>query len=229
MTATLEAPPKARFETMQDVLDVVGDVPPERVLLHPLPGTATELDVLKSLGGDRAPCELVDGILVEKPAGWKESLLAGAILSALREHVLPRQLGVVSGADGPYRLRIGLVRIPDVAYIEWARIPDAPEDTEPIPSIIPNLAVEVLSLSNTKNEIEKKLAEYFTTTVQLAWIFDPKSRTVAVHTTSGKPDRLLIETDVLDGGAVLPEFRLNLSKIFAELERPKPPKAGQPE
>ena len=82
---------------------------------------------------------------------------------------------------------------------------------EPIPDLIPNLAVEVLSVSNTKREIDRKIGEYFRVGVQLVWVIDPPTRTAEVYTA---PDQWteLTEKQSLDGGAVLPGFSLSLRR-----------------
>ena len=65
MTALAAAP--TTFDTVAELLDQLGGIPPERVLLHPQPGHATEQDVIRLLDGDdKRLCELVDGVLVEK-------------------------------------------------------------------------------------------------------------------------------------------------------------------
>jgi Uma2 family endonuclease len=116
------------------------------------------------------------------------------------------------------RLFPGLVRIPDVAYVSWARVPAGRVPTAPIPQLAPDLAVEVLSRSNTPREMERKLREYFDAGVRLVWIVDPDARTVAVYTAAVNPV-VLTETDVLQGGEVLPGFTLPLAHLFAELDR----------
>ncbi len=152
-TATSEA-----LETLGDLLKQLGDIPPERVRLKPAPGTATERDVIDIHRREKRLCELVDGVLVEKAMGFKESIIAGAILAALRAFVVPRNLGVVAGADGTIRLFPGLVRIPDVAFASWQRLPDGRVPDEPIPSVVPELAVEVVSKSNTPAEMSPSAA-----------------------------------------------------------------------
>src|SRR5687768_16806477 len=101
--------------TMADLLERLGDIPPHRVRLRPAPGTATEADVVAIEARENRLFELVDGVLVEKPMGLPESILAGLILTMLNNFVLPRKLGKVAGADGMLKLVVGLVRIPDVA------------------------------------------------------------------------------------------------------------------
>ena len=80
----------------------------------------------------------------------------------------------------------GLVRIPDVTFVSWKRLPGHKLPAEPIPDLIPNLAVEVLSVSNTKAEIDRKIGEYFRVGVQLVWMIDPPTRTAEVYTTAGR-------------------------------------------
>src|SRR5436190_18541794 len=112
-------------------------------------------------------------------------------------------LGAVSGPDSTMRMRTGRVRLPDIAFVSKHRLPST---RQPIPTLAPDLAVEVLSESNTAAEIKQKLQDFFQSGTQLAWIVDPDSRTVAVHHSPDAPDRILQETDQLDGGSVLPGF-----------------------
>jgi hypothetical protein len=72
-----------RYETLADVLERVGHVPAERILLDPRPGNATEADLLDSSVTGGRSCELVDGILVEKAMGYREGYLAVRILLLL--------------------------------------------------------------------------------------------------------------------------------------------------
>jgi Uma2 family endonuclease len=206
------------IETLADLLEQLGDIAPERVRLRPPPGTATEQDVLEVHARTGRLCELVDGVLVEKGVGFRESLLACAFIEFLRSFVRPRNLGLVTGESGMMRLAAGLVRIPDVAFISWERLPDRRVPSEPIPGLAPDIAIEVLSQSNTRREMARKRQEYFAAGVWLVWQVDPVTRTVEVYTT---PEQytLLHETDTLEGGAALPGFVLALREVFAELDR----------
>ena len=214
-------PTARRLRTLADKLARLGDVPPDRVRLQPAPGTATEADLLDAMASDDVVYELVDGTLVEKPVGLEASCLAGAILAILRAFVRPRRLGKVSGADGTMRLIAGLVRAPDVAFISWDRLPGGRVPKAPIPGLAPDLAVEVLSKSNTPAEMKRKREEYLANGVRLIWIVDPKARTVEVFAPRRKPVTLR-ETDTLDGGKVLPGFSLALAELFAELDEERP-------
>ncbi len=214
---TILAPPGAPLAdvtTIADLLKRLGNIPAGRVRLHPTPGTATEKDVIEVLDRENRPCELVEGTLVEKPVGYEESEIAVVILTALYNFVRPRNLGIVTGPDGTIKLFAGLVRIPDVAFASWDCFPDRKRPRTPIPQLAPDLVVEVLSMSNTKSEMKKKLGEYFAAGVRLVWMVDPRQRTVRVHVTVDQ-SVLIKEGQSLDGGAVLPGFVLPLSELFA--------------
>jgi Uma2 family endonuclease len=115
------------------------------------------------------------------------------------------------------RLAPGLVRIPEVSFISWDRFPNRRLPDEPIPDLAPDLAVEVLSPSNTREEMRRKLHDYFTAGSRLVWFVDPAARTVTVYTS---PDQSMVlrPDQTLDGGPVLPGFSLPLSQLFAELD-----------
>jgi Uma2 family endonuclease len=205
--------------TFADLLRQLGDLSPERVLMWPPPGTATEDDLVCLLNAaNKRLCELVDGVLVEKAMGFKEGILAGLIIHLIWNYLEEHDLGIPAGADSPIRLRLGLVRLPDVCFISWDRIPGEEMPEEAISKIIPNLAIEVLSKSNTPAEIERKRQEYFKAGVELVWIIDPKAQSAVVWTSRTKK-RLLGKDGILDGGTVLPEFNLSLKDLFARARR----------
>jgi Uma2 family endonuclease len=210
--------PPGTIDTLADLLAQLGGVAPERVRFRPPPGTATEQDVLDLHDREGRLCELVDGVLVEKAMGFRESCLAVALITLLWSFVRHRNLGLVTSEASLIRLAPGLVRIPDVAFISWERLPDRRMPTEPIPDLAPDLVVEVLSESNTPGEMARKRHEYFAAGVRLVWLVDPVTRTVEVYTTPDQPT-VLHKGRTLEGGAVLPGFTLSLQELFAELDR----------
>jgi Uma2 family endonuclease len=212
---------RAEARTLAEALHRLGDIPLERIRFRPAPGTATKADVLREARKDGYYCELVDGILVEKPVGLRESLLAIALASVLRDIIYPLNLGIITGEQGMLQLFPGLIRGPDVAYIAWASIPGGTIPEAPIPHLVPDLAVQVLSKSNTPREMDRKIGEYFCAGVKLAWIVDPRLRTVKVYTSADDFVELK-RTETLDGGRLLPGFSLPLKKLFAELDRRAP-------
>ena len=201
--------------TVADILERFGPIPAFRIRHDPAPGTATEDDILRIYAEEKRHCELVDGILLEKTVGLYESVLAMVIGRHLGEFVAARNLGVVAGEGGTLRILTGMVRIPDVSYIAWSRLPGGRIPEEPIPDLVPDLAVDVLSRWNTRQEMDRKLRDYFTAGVRLVWYVDPDDRTVRVY-TSVDQSTLLNESHALDGGDVLPGFTLSIERIFAD-------------
>lgn len=194
----------------------MGGVPLSRIIFNPWPGTATEADLLYMAEHEKRLCELIDGTLVEKPVGFWEGLIAANIIGLLAAYVNPRDLGAVFGADSTLRMRSGRIRLPDVSFVAKARLP---RDLKPVPSLAPDLAVEVLSESNTAQEMNQKLIEYFQTGTRLAWIVDPATRSVAVYTSAEKPKSVVAESESVDGGAVLPALTIRVADMFLNVPR----------
>lgn len=211
---------RSKPETLAQLLRSLGGIRPSRIRMNPPPGRETEKDVIRIEAEENRLFELVDGVLVEKAMGSREALLATRISQRILHDLNQRatDLGVVLGADGFLRLRPRLVRIPEVSFISWDQIPGGELPTKPIASLYPDLAVEVLSDSNTPREIERKLQEYFEAGCRLAWVINPETRTADVYTA---PDRCthLRASQSLDGGDVLPGFKLPLKELFASTRR----------
>jgi Uma2 family endonuclease len=203
--------------TLADVLEQLGGLSPRRIRFRPAPGTATEEDVITIRDRERRLFELIDGVLVEKDMGYWESVLAIELARLWGNFVRRRKLGTVAGEAGMLRLSPGLVRIPDVSFVSRARLAHHRRARAPILPLAPDLAVEVLSEGNTPREMARKVREYFDSGSRLVWLVDPRTRTVAVHTSPGKPF-ILTEKQTLTGGDVLVGFTLQLRKLFDLLD-----------
>jgi Uma2 family endonuclease len=218
-TMTEEPRVSVEIQTLQELVDRLGGIPLSRILAKPAPGTATEADLLAVNDHKRHLCELVDGVLVEKAMGFRESLLAGVLIGVLRAFVVPRNLGLVTAPDGSIKLFAGLIRLPDVAFISWSRIPGGRVPDEPMPRLAPDLAIEVLSKGNTKSEMRRKRRECFEAGVDVVWEVDPKRRTVSVYRRGhGKPV-VYDQTQTIEADGVLIGFRLVLADLFGELDQ----------
>lgn len=209
-------------ETFADIAERLGGIPSSRIIWLPRP--ATEDDAVRFCEA-RRPVELVDGFLVEKALGFRESLLASLLIHHLTNFVLPRKLGLVGAPDAIMRLRPGLLRLPDVSFISWDRLLATGAHTRKVAPLAPELAVEVLSEGNTRTEIDQKRRELFAAGTQIFWVIDPKTRTAEVFDDPARPNQMTPsrEADALDGGTVLPGFRLPLADLFNDLEPPAAP------
>jgi Uma2 family endonuclease len=201
--------------TIGDLLHRLGDVPAERVRFDPVPGAATVQHL--SLPENRL-CELLDDTLVEKAVGYRESLVAMVLAQVLGAFVRGRNLGLLSGPDGPFEILPGLVRLPDLAFISWDRLPGRSIPESPVPGVVPDLVIEVWSQNNSRAEIVRKREEYFRSGVRVVWEIDPRARTVQVFTSLDRVVQLS-SNDTLSGEPLLPGFLLPLQELFAELDR----------
>jgi Uma2 family endonuclease len=206
------------LKNFAELLERLGGISPERVRLKPWPGTATIKDVVDVDDHEDRLCELVDGVLVEKIIGFTESRIAIIISAALETYAAAHDLGLVVGEAGMFRLPDNLVRIPDVAFARWEQFPNRELPAEAVPAIVPDLAVEILSKGNTKAEMTRKLREYFAAGSQLVWFVDPTAKTVTVHSSPTR-SKVLTAAGSLDGGKLLPGFKLPVSNLFANLGR----------
>jgi Uma2 family endonuclease len=210
--ATASLPPPTEG-TMADLITYLGDIPPERIRLRPAPGNATEEDVITVNERREGLCELIDGVLVEKPMGFYESRLALLLAHYLEEYLGKNDLGFLLGADGMVGVAPGQVRLPDVSFFFWRRFPNRTLPRGAILRMTPDLAVEILSPSNRPREMKRKLQELFAGGGQLAWHVDPEQRTVKVFTAVEQYTEL-DASQTLDGGTVLPGFSLPLAQWF---------------
>jgi Uma2 family endonuclease len=211
----------ASFWTAIDLVERFGAIPLDRIRRDPAPGTATEQNVIELNDHESRLYELVDGTLVEKTVGFYESSLAGRLVVLLGSFVLKHHLGIVLPADGMMRLAPGLVRMPDVSFLSWQRLPGGKLPRDPIPDLAPDLAIEVISKSNTRQEMDRKLHDYFMAGVRLVWYVYHSPRCEVCAYTSPNEYAVLREDQTLDGGEVVPGFRLALGELFAELAAPE--------
>jgi Uma2 family endonuclease len=178
---------------------------------------ATEQDVLDLDDHHDILCELVDGILVEKPRGWYESTVAQILGQWLQNYLDKHRIGLGLGPDAPLRILGSQERLPDVSFVKRERVKQIRPRRGTIPPLVPDLAVEVLSESNTRKEMDRKLREYFQAGTELVWVIDPESRSATVYTAVDQSQH--VSTDgTLDGGNLLPNFSVSLPDLFTKAD-----------
>ena len=174
-------------------------------------------DELLAMPDDGNRYELVRGELsVMSPPSVPPTIVGGNVhgwlWTFLREH-LGRGICGISEAGFLLEREPDTVRAPDVWFLRAEHIPQGgvPDGFWPGP---PDLAVEVLSLSDRFIDVLRKAQDYLTAGTRLVWIIDPTGRSAAVFTPAGVPT-LLSEDGVLDGADVLPGFTLALRDVLA--------------
>ena len=177
-------------------------------------------DLVTTPGNGDMRYELIDGELVEMaPTNILHSFVAGRIYLRLAAFVLERDLGEAFFESGHYfRFNRFTLLGPDIAFVSHARLPrDLPET---FADFMPDLAVEVLSPSNTAAEMNRKTEMFLRSGVSLVWIVNPRAKTVEVFRLDADGDiesETLTETQMLSGESILPGFTLPIAQIF-----PKP-------
>ncbi len=220
MTAT-RIPQPSTATTVADILRDLGDIPPNRVRIVPPIGKATLEDLIEANErGDGAVCEWIEDTLVEKAVGQYESWIGSIVNGLFLAFIRGNRLGMLLGEGGVVRILPRVGRAADVAFIAWTsmpgRKPPPPEDR--VPSMVPDLVVEVLSNSNTPREMDRKRGEYFTAGVKHVWEIDPIAKTARAY-TSVNSVRDIPAGGILSAEDLLPGFQLSLTEVF-ELAAP---------
>lgn len=153
--------------------------------------------------------EFIGGEIVEVVSNSKSSNTGLFIGSFITIHVYNNDLGHTTGADGGYQ--IGDERyIPDIGFISKTRMPEL-EDAAYI-SIAPDLAVEIVSPTDSSRQITIKIGNYLAAKTTV-WVVYPKDEEVEIYAPNQAVVKLTKDDD-LDGGTILPGFRLLLKTIF---------------
>ena len=164
---------------------------------------------------DGSKQELVRGEVVTMPPptfehGEVQVNVAGHIWVFLKSNKIGR---VVTGSGTVTDRKPDTVRGPDVSYYSKERVPLDVRIVK-YADVPPDLCVEIISPSNTRNQMRAKIKEYFFSGVRMVWVVEPEDRSVTILLA---PDegRTIYENGTLDGGEVLPGFSCKVSDLFA--------------
>jgi Uma2 family endonuclease len=173
------------------------------------------VEELYSLPDEEGKQELQAGCLVSEPLpGSRHGRVMAAVADELRTHVRKHRLGVVFAGDTGFVLARSpdTVRGPDVSFVTRERFEKVGESATAFPEA-PDLAVEILSPSNTPASMHAKVADYLAAGTRRVWVVDSETHTVAVYATLLAP-RILSTTDFLEGEDVVPGFRVRIADLF---------------
>jgi Uma2 family endonuclease len=173
--------------------------------------TAKDLELMPD--DDSVQIELDEGELITMPpAGEEHGYLEGRLYRALANFVEERSLGRVYTGDTGFRLADHTVRSPDVAFVRQDRV--AALRSTGFAKGAPDLAVEILSPSNTVRQLMRKVRQYFAAGCHTVWIVDLERKEIEVFEASGA-DRTLRAGDRLEIPDLLPGFSVGVADLFA--------------
>jgi Uma2 family endonuclease len=173
------------------------------------------VDDLYTMPDDGWKYEIQAGILVSEPLpGTRHGWIAAHITAILHAHVRSRRLGLVLSNDSGFILSRSpdTVRGPDVSFVSRSRLEAMKDPMRAFPGA-PDLAIEVLSPSNTPAGLHAKVADYLAAGTRLVWVIDPEAETVVVYRSLLSPTTLR-PGDVLAGQDVLPGFSTSVADLF---------------
>ena len=172
---------------------------------------------LMTMPDERRRYELIEGVLREMPpAGGEHGEIETELIVHLRLHAAARGAGKVYPGDTGFFFQHDqeIVLLPDVAFVRAERLPP-PAQRRGYLDLIPDLAVEIVSPADRLRQVRAKVQRYLAAGVRLVWLVEPRHRRVTVF-RPGQPERVLGPDDELDGGDVLPGFRLPVAELFPE-------------
>jgi Uma2 family endonuclease len=176
----------------------------------------TTADELFAMPDDGFRYELVKGELIRmSPAADKHGEVTMDLAGPLHGYVKSNNLGKVYAAETGFKIESDpdTVRAPDIAFVSNDRLKHTGTPRS-YRECAPDLAVEVLSPSDTVCEVEAKVAQWLEAGARLVWVLSPKMRTVTVYGSLADIS-MLTENDTLDGGDVVPGFQIAVAEIFS--------------
>lgn len=179
--------------------------------------SAATLPTAPTWTDDEALFEIIDGVRVELPMSAENVFLANELSYQVSAFARPRNLGR-SVVEALFELPLpdrSRNRRPDMAFVSFDRWPR----TRPLPTegntwpVVPDLAVEFVSPSETADELMEKLRDYLDAGVKCVWIAHTRQRYVLEFESLTRM-RGLREADELDGKDFLPGFRVPVASLF---------------
>ena len=177
------------------------------ISLAPIETDMTLQDFLES---DMEGYEYVKGELIPMPpTSGEHGKISINLILPLGVYVRENQLGDVYASDTGFQIG-DRVLMPDIAFVSTERMP---EDLSTAFAIPPDLAVEVVSRTDTQSRVIEKAFAYLNAGVRLVWVLEPRSKTVTIY-RSETDIKLLTRNDTLTGEDVVEGFSCQVAQLF---------------
>lgn len=161
------------------------------------------------LPDDGRKYELVNGEVQQVPSGHKHDIIGAGIIIKLGAHTKGHDY--LASAQAGFRMVNGNIRSSDAAFTLKERLPEGP--SEGFEAFAPDLAIEIVSPSESMPDLLIKVAEYFASGAQQVWLLFPEQTRVNLY-TSPFDVQILFGEDEITGGELLPSFHCRVKELF---------------
>ncbi|OCQ95974.1 hypothetical protein BCD67_23065 [Oscillatoriales cyanobacterium USR001] len=187
-----------------------GETPPEKKIW-------TDAEFM-ALNRDGHRYEIVNGELIDMGnSGAKHGYVCSILMILLGGYVRLQKLGAMFDSSTAFKMKSGNKRSPDISFMAKDRLQGLDDLPDGFLEGAPDLAVEILSPSNTLEEIDQKIREYFENGSRLVWVINPKQKYILVYRNGQEPERLVKSNDSLEGEEIVPGFNLSVAELFQKL------------
>jgi Uma2 family endonuclease len=170
----------------------------------------TEDEFLR-LPDDGRKYELVDGEAKEVPGGVEHDVIGAHIIALLMPWA--RGKGFIAGSQAGFRMHSANIRSPDVSFTRKERFPEG-RPPRGFGDFAPDLCIEIISPSEDREEMMRKVQEYFASGAQQVWHLFPETQQATLF-QSPTESAACGADDELDGGDLLPGFHCRVADLFA--------------
>lgn len=171
-----------------------------------------------ALNRDGHRYEIVNGELIKiANSGAKHGYLCSILMILLGSYVRLHKLGVMFDSSTAFKMKSGNKRSPDISFVAKEHLQGLEDLPDGLLEGAPDLAVEILSPSNTVEEIRQKLMEYFENGSRLVWVIDPRQKYALVYHSAPEPDQLVKSSESLVGEEIIPGFSLPMADLLEPL------------
>lgn len=167
-------------------------------------------DEFMRLPDDGRKYELVDGEPKEVPANVRHDEIGARLCFMF--YPFTRGRGALVSSQAGFRMRDGNIRCPDVSFTRKERLPGG-KAPDTFGDAAPDLCIEIISLSEDKPDMTRKIEEYFDAGAKQVWHLFPETESLTVF-TSPSDTVTYSANEEISGGDLLPGFRCRVAELF---------------
>jgi len=158
--------------------------------------------------------ELIEGVIKVTPAGMYHERISLKLGALIWVYLDSNPIGEAYGSSVGFNLPSGDLLSPDASFVSFARLPGG-KVPEGFGKLSPDLAVEIVSPSDSMVDVEEKAELYLSNGTRMVWVISPRSRRATIYRPNERV-QVMEDQDMLDGRDVLPGFAVKLADVLGE-------------